>query len=77
MRRVKYWGSVLNWAVGILMSVATPATADIIHGVNLQLSPLASVSGYFETDRAIGLFEPQGQFFGCASKGSMTEFRRE
>jgi hypothetical protein len=27
--RVKRWANILNWAFGILLSIATPATADV------------------------------------------------
>ena len=30
MRALEHWGNVANWTVGFLLSIATPATADII-----------------------------------------------
>jgi len=43
--RAKRWGNILYWAVGSLLSIATPATAEIlaadVHRIVLQIYKVA------------------------------------
>jgi hypothetical protein len=59
----KRWGNILNWAVGFLLSIATPATADIF---NVSVSVSGNIITVVWTGSVIsgadnaGLFGPAG-----------------
>jgi hypothetical protein len=33
MRTLKHWANVINWTLGLLLSIATPATADVFTAI--------------------------------------------